>query len=60
MVIIMEIWDRLDEVIGSGLLTSIAMYSIHMGLEKIATGCVGGIIVLLGVKSIAKAKGGDK
>ena len=60
MVIIMEIWNRLDEVIGSGLLTGIAVYSIRLGLENIAMGCVSGIIALLAVKAVVKQEGGDK
>ena len=60
MVIIMEIWDRLDEVIGAGLLTSIGIYGMYMGITDIAQTCVAGIIALLVVKSVVKREGGDK
>jgi hypothetical protein len=60
MVIIMEVWKRLDEVIGSGLLTSIAIYAINQGVESIALECVLGIIALFAVKNVIKKNGGDK
>lgn len=60
MVINMEIWNRLDEVIGSGLLTSIAIYAINQGVENIALECVLGIIALFAVKTVVKKQGGEK
>lgn len=56
MVITMEIWDKLDEVIGSGLLTAIALYAIHIGLKEIAMGCVTGVIAILALKAGTKGK----
>lgn len=50
----MELWDKLDEVIGAGLLTGIAAYSIHLGHVEIASLCAGGIISLLSVKATKK------
>jgi hypothetical protein len=56
----MEVWDRLDEVVGSSLLTCIGMYAVHMGLEEIAMGCVAGVIAILAVKAGTKTEGGEK
>lgn len=56
----MEIWDKLDEVIGAGLLTAIAIYGMRLGTPDIANGCVAGIIALLVAKAIVKKNGGDK
>ena len=50
----MKIWNRLDEVIGAGLLTGIGLYSIYMGFSDIANACVAGIIALLAVKAVVK------
>ena len=59
MVIIMKIWSRLDEVIGAGLLTTIAVYSLKLGIGDIANACVAGIIALLAVKAVVKKEGGE-
>lgn len=56
----MKIWNRLDEVIGAGLLTTIAVYALKLGTGDIATTCVGGIIALLVAKAVVKQEGGDK
>lgn len=50
----MEIWSKLDEVIGAGLLTAIAVYALRLGIGEIANGCVAGIIALLAVKAVVK------
>lgn len=47
----MEIWDKLDEVIGAALLTGVAAYSLYLGHVEIAGVCAGGIISLLTVKA---------
>ena len=47
----MEIWDKLDEVIGAGFLTGIAAYSLHLGHTEIAGVCAAGIISLLAAKA---------
>ena len=50
----MAIWAKLDEVIGAGLLTSIAAYALHLGHTEIAGVCAGGIISLLSTKVAKK------
>lgn len=50
----MEVWDKLDEVIGAGFLTAVAAYSLHLGHVEIAGVCAGGIISLLTVKASKK------
>lgn len=50
----MELWDRLDEVIGAALLAGVAAYSLYLGHVEIASLCAGGIISLLSVKASKK------
>ena len=52
----MEIWAKLDEVIGAGLLTDVAAYSLHLGHTEITGVCAAGIISLLSTK-VAKKEG---
>ena len=53
----MKIWDRLDEVLGAGMVTSIAIIAMLIGYDSsISQMCVTGIIALL-VSS--KMKKGD-
>ena len=47
----MEIWDKADEVIGAGLLTGVAMYSLYLGHVEIAGVCAAGVISLLAAKA---------
>ena len=52
----MEIWNKLDEVIGSGFLSSIAIIAMLIGYDSGVTQmCVTGIVALLATKI---AKGG--
>ena len=50
----MEIWDKLDEVIGAGILGSLGAYSLHLGSPEVCGACVTGIIALLSIKAAAK------
>lgn len=54
----MEIWDRLDEVIGSGILGSLGAYALHLEQPEVASACVMGIIALLSIKTAIKHNGG--
>jgi len=47
----MEIWDKLDEIIGAGFLTAIATYSLHLEHVEITGVCAAGIISLLAAKA---------
>ena len=55
----MEIWDKLDEVIGSGILGGLAAYALHLEQPEVSSACVMGIIALLSIKTVAKRKGGE-
>jgi len=56
----MKIWDRLDEVIGSGLLAGMGIYAMRLGVyETVAGACVTGIIALLAVKAVKGNNGGE-
>ena len=53
----MKIWDRMDEVIGAGLLGGISIYAMHIGFQGEVVGmCVGGIVSLLSVAATSKKK----
>lgn len=53
-----QIWDKLDEVIGSGMLTSMAVIAMLIGYNSAVTQmCVTGVVALLAVKI---AKPGDE
>jgi hypothetical protein len=57
----MKIWDKLDEVIGAGMLSSLACYAIYMGFDgNLAAICATGIITLLAASSGKKEVGGEK
>ena len=44
----MKIWDRLDEVVGAGMVTTIAIVAMLIGYDSsISQMCVTGIIALL-------------
>lgn len=49
-----EFMGRLDEVLGAGLLASIAIYGMATGATDIAQGCVAGIVALLAVGATKK------
>jgi hypothetical protein len=54
----MKIWDKTDEVIGAGILGSVACYAIYMGFDgNLAAICATGIITLLAAS--AGGKGGN-
>ena len=53
----MKIWDKLDEVLGAGMLSGVACYAIYMGFDgNLAAICATGVITLLA----ASAGGKDK
>ena len=55
----MKIWDRLDEVIGAGMVASIAIVAMLIGYDSsISQMCVTGIIALL-VTNKSKIKKGE-
>lgn len=54
----MKIWDKLDEVIGAGLLTGVACFAMYIGFNgNVVAIAVTGIITLLAAS--AGGKGGD-
>lgn len=55
----MEIWDKLDEVVGAGFLAGMGVYSLYLGMGEICSACVAGIIALLSVKAAVKHNGGE-
>lgn len=51
----MKIWDRLDEVLGAGMLTGIAVYALHLTADlSIVAGCITGIVALLAIQAAKK------
>lgn len=57
----MKIWDRLDEVIGTGILGTIALYAMHIGFQGEIVGmCVAGIVSLLAVAAAKKKEGAQE
>lgn len=47
----MKIWSRLDEVIGAGMVTSIAIIAMLIGYDSsVSQMCVTGVIALLAAK----------
>ena len=56
----MKIWDKLDEVMGAMMLSSICLYCVHLNFNgNLAAICATGIITLLSVGAVKK-NGGDK
>lgn len=54
----MSVWDKLDEVIGAGLLTGVALFAMHLGYDSgVAQMCITGVVALLAAK-VAKSKNG--
>lgn len=54
----MEIWDKLDEVIGASILGSLGAYALHLTQPEVCGACVTGIIALLSIKAAVKRNGG--
>ena len=50
-----EFMGRVDEILGAGMLTGIAIFSMIQGATEIAQACVTGIVALLAVSA---ARGG--
>ena len=47
----MEVWDKLDEIMGAGMVTSIALVAMLIGYDSSVTQmCVTGVVALLAVK----------
>lgn len=47
--------DKIDEMVGAGLLTGIAVYALHLTADlSIVMGCVTGIVALLVAQSAKK------
>jgi hypothetical protein len=54
----MKIWEKLDEVMGAGMLTGVAVFAMHLGYDSGVTQmCITGVVALLAAK-VAKT-GGD-
>lgn len=54
----MKVWDKLDEVMGAGMLTCVCLYCVHLDFNgNLAAICATGIITLL---SVGAAKAGTK
>ena len=51
-----EFMSRVDEVIGAGMLSGIAIYGMTQGCVEIAQACVAGIIALLAVSAVNGGK----
>ena len=52
----MNMWNKLDEVLGAGMLTGVAVYALHLTADlSIVMACVTGIVALLAV-GVAKQK----
>jgi hypothetical protein len=55
----MEIWSKLDEVIGAGMLTAIAAMAMFTGYDHgLAQASVAGIVALLCVRAAKEKPGG--
>ena len=51
----MKIWDKLDEVIGAGMLSGLACYAIYSGFDgNLAAICATGVITLLAANAGGK------
>ena len=48
----MKMWSKLDEVLGAGMLTGVAVYALHLTADlSIVMACVTGIVALLAVQA---------
>ena len=53
----MKIWNKLDEVLGATMLTTITIIAMYLGYDSGAvTGCIAGIVALLAVGATKKIK----
>jgi len=53
----MKIWDRLDEVIGAGMVAAIAIVAMLIGYDSsVSQMCVTGIIALLATSRVKNIK----
>ena len=53
----MQIWDKLDETIGAGMLTAVAILAMIMGYDHgTAQMCITGIVALLMAKEVKKGR----
>lgn len=53
----MKVWDKLDEVLGAGMLSSIACYAMYMGFDgNLAAICATGVVALLGASAGKKGQ----
>jgi len=55
----MEIWDKLDEVIGAGILGGLGAFALHLTQPEVCGACVTGIIALLSIKAAVRNNGGE-
>lgn len=56
----MKVWDKLDEVMGAGMLSGIACYAMYMGFDgNLAAICATGVVALLGASAGAKGGGSN-
>jgi len=54
----MKVWDKLDEVLGAGMLTGVACSAMYLGVDgNVVAIAVTGIVALLGAS--AGGKGGN-
>jgi hypothetical protein len=55
----MEIWTKLDEVIGAGMLTFVCVLAMYLGYDSgVAQMCITGVVALLVAKTV-KPGGGN-
>jgi hypothetical protein len=55
----MEIWSKLDEVIGAGMLTAVCVIAMILGYDSgVAQMCITGVVALLVAKTV-RPGGGD-
>jgi hypothetical protein len=49
----MEIWSKLDEVIGAGMLTAVCVIAMILGYDSgVAQMCITGVVALLVAKTV--------
>jgi hypothetical protein len=49
----MEMWDKLDEVIGAGMLTAVCVIAMILGYDSgVAQMCITGVVALLVAKTV--------
>jgi hypothetical protein len=56
----MEIWTKLDEVIGASLLTAVCIIAMVLGYDSgVAQMCITGVVALLVAKTVKPGGGGE-